>query len=312
MKKLNNHLSIKVSIRLFLLSTVLSIGSVNAQQDPHYTQYMYNTMSINPAYAGSKGHFSITALARSQWVGFPGAPETQTISFDKPLGYSGLGLGVNIINDKLGPASEIYFDGNISYTIRTSEEGNLAFGLRLGGRSLNLDWSKGRFQNPDVLFNQNINNRFLPTIGAGLYYYKPNWYLGVSVPNFLRTEHYNDRTESVVAERLHYFLIAGYVFDVSENVKFKPATIAKFVPGAPISLDVSANFLLREKLTLGLAWRWDDSISAMAGVQVSRNLNIGYAYDLTKSNLGNYHSGTHEVILRYEVFKANLKSPRFF
>ena len=286
---------------------------MRAQQDPQYTQYMFNTLSINPAYAGSRGHFSAAALARTQWVGIDGAPDTQTFSLHAPVGYSGLGLGLNLVNDQLGPSTETYFDASISYSIRTSEEGQLAFGLRLGGRSLSLDWSKGRFQNPDASFNNNVNNRFLPTIGAGLYFHKPNWYVGLSIPNFLRTDHYDDLIESVEAERLHYFFIAGYVFDLSENVKFKPAMLSKIVTGAPLSLDVSANFLFNEKFNLGVAYRWGDSVSAIVGFQITESLNLGYAYDLTTSNYRNYNSGSHEVMLTFNVLdKRKLKCPRFF
>lgn len=299
-------------IYLVLIVFLMPIAGFG-QQDPQYTQYMYNTMTINPGYAASKDHSSFVALARTQWVGISGAPETQTFSFQTPLGYSGLGLGINILNDVLGPSEEIYLDANIAYTIQTSDNGNLAFGLRVGGRMLNIDWSKGRYQNTDVTFNQNVNNRFLPTLGAGLYYYKENWYAGISVPNFLRTDHYDDLIESVAAERLHYFLIAGYVFDIKESIKFKPAAIAKVVSGAPISIDLSANFLFSESFTAGLAYRWGDSISALFGLQVTETLNVGYAYDLTTSNYRNYNSGTHEVMLRYDIFKKpRLRSPRFF
>lgn len=286
---------------------------MHAQQDPQYTQYMYNTMSVNPGYAGSKGHLSVSALGRTQWVGIPGAPETQNISFHTPLGYSGLGFGLNIVNDIIGPSEEIYLDANFSYTIQTSEEGQLAFGLRAGGRMLNIDWSKGNFQNPDVVFNQNINNRFMPTLGAGLFYYQSNWYAGISVPNFLRTDHYDDRIESVAAERLHYFAIAGYVFNISEGLKFKPAVLSKIVSGAPWSVDVSANFLFNDVFTFGMAYRWDDAISSLIGIQISDQLHIGYAYDLTTSNYRNYNSGTHEVMLTFDVLRApRVKSPRFF
>jgi type IX secretion system PorP/SprF family membrane protein len=275
---------------------------------------MFNTMSINPAYAGSKGGLSLSALARSQWLDTPGAPETQTLSFHAPIGFSGVGVGLNLVNDQLGPSQELYFDANVSYTVKTSDQGKIAFGLRLGGRSLNIDWSKGKYHNPvDVVFNTNVSNKFLPTLGAGLYYYTNKWYVGLSVPNFLRTDHYDDFIESTAVERLHYFFIAGYVFDLSENIKFKPAILTKIVSGAPLSLDVSANFLFNEKFNAGLAYRWDDSISAILGIQISKKLNIGYAYDLTTSNYKNYNSGTHEVMLTFEVLKPpKLKSPRFF
>ncbi|KAB1157180.1 type IX secretion system membrane protein PorP/SprF [Tenacibaculum aiptasiae] len=305
-----NNSHFKIITIIFLLLTL----EVYSQQDPQYTQYMYNTMSVNPAYVGSRGHTTITALGRTQWVGVDGAPDTQTLSYDTPLGYSGVGLGVNLTNDNIGPSSEIYLDVNVSYTVRTSDEGNLAFGLKLGGRHLNIDWSKGISENPDILFESNVN-KFLPTIGAGIYYHKPKWYMGVAVPNILRTTHYDDTFNGgdEAEERLHFFLIGGYVFDLSERIKFKPAALAKVVNGAPISIDLSANVLFNEKFRVGLAWRWDDSISALLGLQASKGLHIGFAYDLTTTNYRNYNSGTYELMLRYEIFKPNvLKSPRFF
>ena len=271
------------SIIILVVLCVFTSTSTFAQQDPHYTQYMYNTMSVNPAYVGSRGYKTITALGRTQWVGFEGAPDTQTLSYDSPIGYRGLGLGFNLVNDNIGPSHETYLDGNLSYTIETGEEGNLAFGLKLGGRLLNIDWSKGNiFDLEDDNF-QNINNKFLPTVGAGIYYYKPKWYLGLAVPNFLKSEHYDGSLAAgeTSIERMHFFLIAGYVFDLSEDIKFKPAALAKAVSGAPLSIDVSANFMFVEKFVAGLAWRWDDAISGLLGFQVSDAFYLGYAYDLS-------------------------------
>ena len=291
------------------------ITNVQAQQDPQYTQYMYNTMSVNPAYAGSKGYGVITAIGRTQWVGFEGAPNTQNISYDTPIGYSGLGLGVNLMNDEIGPSKEIYLDANLSYTIETGEEGNLAFGLRLGGRFLNIDWSKGKADKDEPIFGENVN-KFLPTVGAGIYYHEPEWYVGLSVPNILRIEHYDENladTQTTAVERMHFFFIAGYVYDINEDIKFKPAVLVKAVSGAPLSLDVSANFLFNEKFRAGLAWRWDDSISALLGFQASDRLLIGYSYDLTTSNYNVTNSGTHEIMLQYELLRnTKFRSPRFF
>ncbi|CAM1344891.1 PorP/SprF family type IX secretion system membrane protein [Tenacibaculum amylolyticum] len=308
-------LSIKTG--LFLLLVVCFRTIVLAQQDPHYTQYMLNTMSVNPAYVGSKGYTVLTALGRTQWIGFEGAPDTQTLSYDTVLEFKGLGLGFNLVNDKIGPSHELYMDGNVSYTIEIGQEGSLAFGLKLGGRLLNVDWSIGnpRADGDDPVFAQNIVNKFLPTIGAGIYYHEPDWYIGLSVPNFLRQEHYDAERAigNVAVERLHYFLIGGYVFDINESLKFKPAALLKVVFGAPASLDVSANFLIEERFTIGAAWRWDDSVAGLLGFQVSESLYIGYAYDLTTSNYNIANSGTHEVLLRYEIFKqARMRSPRFF
>ena len=301
--------------RVIVLLVLVMSSIAYSQQDPQYTQYMFNTMSVNPAYVGSKGHSVINLLARTQWVGIDGAPRTQTLSYDTPVGYTGVGLGFNLVNDAIGPATETYLDVNVSYTVRTSDEGNLAFGMKLGGRFFSVDWSKGIYRDKvDNQFNANIN-RFLPTIGAGIYYYESNWYAGIAVPNILRTDHYDDASGggTVATERMHYFLIAGYVFDLSENIKFKPAVLSKIVSGAPLSLDVSANFLFNEKFRVGAAWRWGDSVSALLGFQISRSLQMSYAYDLTTSNYSNYNSGTHEVMLRYEIFKTQrMKSSRFF
>ncbi|CAM1345229.1 PorP/SprF family type IX secretion system membrane protein [Tenacibaculum amylolyticum] len=312
MKITNNPLVITIAL-------LLSISSLCAQQDPQYTQYMYNTMSVNPAYAGSSGHTIITALGRTQWVGIQGAPDTQTFSYDTAIGYSGVGLGVNLTNDQIGPSQEIYLDANVSYTVRTSYEGNLSFGLKLGGRHLAIDWSKGTARQQERSFDQNVSE-FFPTIGAGIYYHEPEWYVGVAIPNILRTDHYDDTVATIAngdgdiaEERLHFFGIAGYVFDLNDNLKFKPATLVKVVSGAPLSLDVSANFLFNEKFATGIAWRWGDSMSALLGLQATDNLHIGFAYDLTTSNYSNYNSGTYELFVKWEVFRGEvMKSPRFF
>ncbi|WP_028892599.1 type IX secretion system membrane protein PorP/SprF [Tenacibaculum sp. 47A_GOM-205m] len=303
-----------ISLLLVCVMSICITTDIHAQQDPQYTQYMYNTMNVNPAYAGSRGHTVITALGRMQWVGFEGAPNTQNLSYDTPLGYSGLGLGVNLMNDQVGPSSEIYLDGNVSYTIQTGREGNLAFGLRLGGRLLNIDWTKGTQTDKNDPSFAPVNNKFLPTVGAGIYYHQPQWYVGLSVPNILRMEHYDAKTPGEVAvERMHFFLIAGYVFDINEDLKFKPAALLKGVSGAPLSLDISANLLFNEKFRAGLAWRWDDSISALLGFQVNDSLLIGYSYDLTTSNYNVTNSGTHEILLQYEIFQdIRYRSPRFF
>ncbi len=307
----------KIYYKWICMLIVLGVTvNLHAQQDPQFTQYMFNTMSINPAYAGSKGHAVITAIGRTQWTGFKGAPDTQNLSYDTPLGYSKLGLGFNLMNDKIGPSQEIYFDTNISYTLEIGLEGNLAFGLRLGGRMLNVDWSIGKTTDQEDGFTNNINGKFLPTIGAGLYYHQEKWYVGLSIPNFLRTEHYDQKLENsrqLAEERMHFLLMGGYVFEISDDVKFKPAVLAKGVYGAPLSLDVSANFLFHEKFRTGLAWRWGDSVSALLGFQVSESLLLGYAYDLTTSNYNVTNTGTHEVMLRYEIIKDyRIRSPRFF
>lgn len=298
--------------KLTLLLLVFTFSVVKAQQDPEYTQYMFNTMSVNPAYAGSKDHTVINLLARSQWIGIDGAPTTQTFSYDTQINHSGFGVGINFINDAIGPAKETYVDANVSYALQVNDESFLSLGLKLGTRILNVDWSKGIYKDPDVVFDANIDNKILPTFGIGLFYYTDKFYAGASVSNLIRTEHYDADLERVASEESHLFFIAGYVFDVNYDLKFKPAVLVKNAPNSPMSVDVSANFLYLEKFRGGISYRWDDAISALLGFQVTENLNIGYAYDLTTSNYGNYNSGTHELMLRYEIFNGAMRSPRFF
>ncbi|SHI61037.1 PorP/SprF family type IX secretion system membrane protein [Algibacter luteus] len=301
------------SLILVVFTALLSIET-EAQQDPQFTHYMYNTMSVNPGYAGQRNTLSATALYRTQWVGIDGAPKTMTFGIHSPLRNDRIGLGLNVVSDQLGPAEETSIDANFSYSIPVNESGDLelSFGIKGGLHLLDTDWSKGRYQNEDNAFNENIN-LISPTLGAGLYLHSEKWYLGFAVPNILNTEHYDDFQESIATERLHYFLIGGYVFNLSDNTKLKPAFLVKGVSGAPVIADLSANALFNEKFTLGLAYRWDDSVSGLVGFQLSPEIFIGYAYDATTTALNNYNSGTHEIMLRFELQQiAKILSPRFF
>lgn len=299
----------------FILICSLISVCATAQQEPQYTQYMYNTMSVNPAYAGSTGTTEAALLYRSQWVGISGAPQTQSFSIHSPLRNEKIGLGLSVVNDKIGPSDELYFDGNFSYSIPLGYEKRLAFGLKAGARMLNIDWSKGRYyDSDDVLLNQNINNQMKLAVGAGVYYYTDKWYVGLSVPSFMRSNYYDDVQESIDYDRLHYYLIGGYVFDLNPNLKFKPAFLVKAVSGAPVTADVSANFMIQEKFVIGGSYRTDDSVSILAGFQVAPSFYLGYAFDYTVSQLNKYNDGSHEIILRYQFVQkqSKIKSPRFF
>lgn len=270
-------------------------------------------MSVNPGYAGQRDVLSATALYRTQWVGIDGAPKTVTFGIHSPLRNDRLGLGLNIVSDQLGPAKETSVDANFSYTIPLNDDDTkFSFGVKGGFHLLDTDWSKGIYQNPDNAFNNNVN-LLSPTLGAGMYLHSSNWYLGLAIPNFITKKHYDDFEESIVVERLHFFLIAGYVFDLSRNTKLKPAALVKAVSGAPIIADFSLNALMNDTFTLGVSYRWDDSFSGLAGFQVSDNVYIGYAYDLTSTNLNNYNSGSHEIMFRFELRSVGkILSPRFF
>lgn len=286
-----------------------------AQQNPEYTQYMYNTMIVNAGYTGSTGILEANLLLRKQWIAIEGSPKTGTLGIHFPLSNNKLGLGFNIISDDLGPSSEQTLAGNISYTIDLNESTKIALGVKAGARMLSIDWSKGKFyDNDDVLLNSNVNNKIMGLIGSGIYMYNDKWYAGISVPNFIRHDYYNDVKEAVVSDRLHYYFISGYVFDISSDVKFKPSVLIKAVSGSPLSTDFSTNFLLREKLTLGASYRWDDSIGALIGIQMSETIFLGYSFDYTVTKLNKYNDGTHEVILRFQLPQksSSIKSPRFF
>ncbi|MBT8290255.1 MAG: type IX secretion system membrane protein PorP/SprF [Muriicola sp.] len=303
---------------LFLLCTLTNLS---AQQDAQYTQYMYNTVSVNPGYAGSRGQLSVAALYRAQWVGLEGAPKTQTFNFHTPVGYRGVGLGLSIVNDQIGPTSETYFDMDFSYTIQLAAEKRLSFGLKGSVHLLDIRFSELNqdYTNPggpDPTLQQDIQNKLSPNIGAGIYYHTDKYYLGLSAPRFLETSHFDESSLSTAAEQINLYLITGYVFQMNPLWKFKPTILAKVVQGAPLQVDGSVNFMYNDKFIMGAAYRWDAAVSAMAGFQLSPEFLIGLAYDREITELGTarFNDGSFEVILRYDFIKVkdNLKSPRFF
>ena len=284
-----------------------------AQQDAQFTQYMYNTINVNPAYAGSRGAMSIFALHRTQWVGLDGAPVTNTVSINTPINGSNLGLGVSLINDKIGPTQENAISADLSYTINTSETFKLSFGIKATANLFNLDVTK---LNPVDATDPTLQNynKFTPNIGAGIYLHSDKAYVGFSIPNFIETQNYNDNQVAIYKQKINYYLMAGYVFNIGDEVKFKPALLTKMVQGAPLQVDVSGNFMFNQKFVVGIAYRWSAALSGMVGFQVSDGLYIGYGYDRETTNLKNYNSGSHEIFLRYELFNNidKITTPRFF
>ena len=306
-------------ITIFLaFGFLLFFNETNAQQDPQYTQYMYNMNVVNPAYAGSRGTLSLGLLGRSQWTSVDGAPKTLTFDVHAPLGKK-VGVGLSVIADEIGPAKETNIYADVSYTLTTSEEGRLAFGLKGGVTLLNVNLldvvlpqtgSAG-----DPVFDENINDTF-PNFGAGVYYYTNKWYAGFSVPNIMKSEHLDkDNINTKASEEVHYFLTGGYVFDLSSTVKFKPSLMFKGVAGAPVSVDINANFLMYDRFEVGASYRIEDAVSLLFNFGVTPDFRIGYAYDYTISEFSNSQTGgSHEIILLYDIdfSKKNVKSPRFF
>lgn len=295
---------------------LLLLSSISyAQQDAQFTQYMYNTININPAYAGSREAMSVFILHRAQWVGLDGAPKTTTASIHTPINDSKVGIGVSIINDKIGPSVENNIAVDFSYSIPVSDVYKLSFGLKATANILDVDFNKLVIINPgDPTFQNSIDNKFSPNIGVGFYLHSDKSYIGISAPSLLETKHFENNSSSVAYERIHYYMIAGHVFDLNENVKFKPSILTKYVQGAPLQVDVSGNFMINEKFTAGVSYRWSAAVSAMVGFKASDSWFIGYGYDLDTTTLGDYNSGSHEIFLRYELFKKinKITTPRFF
>lgn len=312
-----NKSALITNMKPIVFMVVILVGMLSyGQQDAQYTQYMYNTVSVNPGYAGSRGHISIAALHRSQWVGLEGAPVTQTFNVHSPIGYRGVGLGLSIVNDQIGPTSETNFDIDFSYTVWTSTEGRLSFGLKTSANLLDIRYSELNQFTTDPTLQQDIDNRLTPNIGAGVYYHTTKFYAGLSVPRFLETSHFQESNLSTAKEQMNFYLITGYVWDLNPFLKFKPTLLTKATRGAPLQVDLSANFMLNEKFILGAGYRWDAAFTGMAGFNISNKFLIGIAYDKETTELGNaaFNDGSFEVIFRYDFIstKNNLKSPRFF
>lgn len=315
---------IKKSILLPILFIGITIQGLVAQQDAQYTQYMFNTLSVNPAYAGSRGQLTFAGLYRSQWIGLNGAPETFTINLHSPIRNSRLGYGLSVVNDNIGDGTvqETYLDAVISYTLDVSQNAKLSFGLKGGGNMLSLDFSKLRNFDQEVVQQDNIDSQFSPNFGLGVYYHTDRFYAGLSAPNILETEFFdnNDNDANSVnflaTERINFYFITGYVFDLNGNLKFKPALLTKAVGGAPLQVDISANFLFADRFSFGAAYRWDAAVSALAGFQITDQIMLGLAYDKETTELGTrrFNDGSFEIFLRLELLKKFQKtvSPRFF
>ncbi|MGY5351793.1 PorP/SprF family type IX secretion system membrane protein [Wenyingzhuangia sp. IMCC45533] len=295
---------------VLLLVFVFSIKTYS-QQDPHYTMYMYNMNIVNPAYAGSTKHLNISVLGREQWVGIEGAPSTYTANIHSRIG-KGFGLGVSLITDKIGPQSENSLFADLSYTFPVSRTGNLSFGLKLGGSAFSIDRITESNDSDSTL--DGGRTELFPNTGAGALYHTDIFYVGLSVPNFLRADHINDDDTSEAEEVEHIFFTSGYVFQAKDYLKIKPSTLVKFAPGTPVSIDLSLNFLFYDKFEFGISNRLDDAWAGTFNFQATDAIRLGYAYDYTTSELNEFSRGSHEFFILYKIplSARNIKSPRFF
>ncbi len=307
----------KIFITLII---ALSTVAVYAQQDAMFTHYMFNTLSVNPAYAGSRDALSITGLHRSQWVGFDGAPTTQTLTVHSPVFNENLGVGLTVVNDKIGPVNTTAFYGDFAYKLKLNETSKLAFGLSAGLNVRQAGLTDVKLDDQtDNSFAHNASSDLLPNFGFGLYYSTSKYYVGLSTPRLLNNDFKTNNTEggtNLASEKRHYFLIAGAVFNMSETLKFKPTTLVKVTKGSPVQLDLTATFIYQDKVWAGLMYRTEDAVGVMAGIYITPQLALGYSFDWSYGNKTlKYNGGSHEIMLMYDLNfkgKARIRSPRFF
>ncbi len=305
---------------ILYITFFLSITSVSAQQDPEYTHYMYNMSVVNPAYAtGIPAMMNFGALYRTQWVGAVGAPKTFTF-FGHTAISEKVEAGISFISDDIGDGAKkennVYAD--FAYVLDLGGKNKLSLGLKAGISSMQTNFNGFRFNDPavDMAFAENINTT-KPNIGVGAYYFRDNLYVGLSVPNLLKSKYIEEKSgvNAFGSDNIHTFLTAGYVFQLDDMWKLKPAFMTKIVKGAPLSIDLTANVLYNNKFEFGAAYRIDDSVSALFNFNVTQTLRVGYAYDYTLTNFGQFNSGTHEIMLLFDLDllgKGFDKSPRFF
>ncbi len=299
---------------LILIITCVTLP-VLAQQDPMFTHYMYNTLWLNPAYAGSRDALTVTGIHRSQWVAFDGAPQDQTITAHTPIMRGKLGVGMSVMNDRIGPTKSTFIAADVAYPIKLNKKSKLAFGLKGMVNIYNNNLSSLQLEDsrPDEAFGQNVHS-VLPNVGAGVYYYREQFYAGLSTPRLLQNK-FDGSLSAQSAEQRHFFFIMGFVHKINSNVKFKPTVFIKATKAAPIEADLTASFLI-SKFNVGLMYRTKESVGLLAGYQISDPFYIGYSFDWSTTNTtGKYNGGSHEFVLRYDlvsITKAKLKSPRYF
>lgn len=310
------------TIKKIITVLVLTIGSlsINAQQAPMYTHYMNNTLVVNPAYAGSRDALTVTALQRLQWVGFEGAPLTNTITMHMPLRNKHIGLGLSVMNDKIGPSNNTSVYVDYAYIMKLTENSKLALGLSAGANIIQTNLNSLQLDNPDdPAFQENIKNHATPDVGFGVYYSRERFYAGISAPNLLQNSYSvieNNETTLIGKEQRHYFLIAGALLQMTDDLAFKPTTLVKVTPGAPIQADLTGSFIIMKRLLLGAMYRTGDAVGGLVGFDITDQLHIGYSYDWSFGlQTSMYNQGSHELVLRYDFIcfdKKQIHSPRNF
>lgn len=309
---------ISVKRIIMMVSISMAINTASAQYDPLFTQYMFNEMFINPAYAGSREAISSTALYRDQWAGIDGAPKTQTLSVHGPIRNKKMGLGFSVMNESIGIEKKVGVFGTYAYRIQTSDNGRLSFGLQGGIINLRQNFLEViEHDEGDPQFSENVQS-VVPNAGFGIYYNTKKMYAGLSIPrlidNYLDVENGLDFKNKFDSKNFHYFLTGGYVFDLNDNVKLKPMTMIKASNGAPVQVDFSAAIQFKEIFWIGSTVRSGDAVALFTQINITKQLRLGYSFDYTLTRLNDYGHGSHEITLGYDIplQRTGVLSPRYF
>ena len=299
--------SLVKSITVLVFSTIFFSTDLSAQQDAMYSMYMFNGLAVNPAYAGSRERVSFTALYRNQWTGLEGAPNTAVVVGHAPLANDNVGLGLSVVSDNISIFNRMSITANYAYRIKT-RRGKLSLGASATFNNYRARWNELTLNDTDDrALTTNPNNVMTPNFGLGVYYYSEKFYAGISVPQLLNsslTDNFKLAKDEVSAkEYRHYFATMGTIFKLSDNIKFKPSVLFKYVKNAPFQADINAAILMKEALWFGASYRTGDAVSVMVEYMFSKKLRVGYGYDITLSELNNYSSGTHEIMVGFEFGK---------
>lgn len=303
-------------LRFFVFSGGLMLlfsVSTKAQQDPVYTQYMNNLMSVNPAYTGVRGVGSTSMLFRKQWMNFNGSPISSSITLGLPIDSLHIGAGFDFLYDNIGPLTTTAIFLDYSYRIQITESTQLSFGLKGGFNFVqaNLKELYRHDYDDQYILEYGDFSRLMPNFGIGLFWFSKDFYVGLAIPRLLQNKYYKDVTivEAANREERHYFLNGAYQFRLSEQIVFKPGITTILVAGAPATADFDLSFMYMDKFWFGAMYRISDALGAYVQLQVQENLKIGFSYEYPHTSLNEFNNGTIEVMLRYD-FKT--KSTQLF
>lgn len=307
----------KINKILLIAIIVLGVQNLKAQQEPQYTQYMFNMMSVNPAYTGTREALNALLLSRLQWVGVEGAPRSHTFALHSPINNKKIGLGASIIADNIGPVTNTYINVNYAHRIQLNENITLSLGLKGGIYNYYVGLSDLQLNEFDNSFTEDYKKNFQPNIGAGAYLYTKDYFVGISAPKLIQTDLEDAGSSDDIASELkrHYFITGGYIFTLNSDWKLKPSVLSKMVEGAPPSLDITAQALYKDKFWLGSTYRVGDAVAVLFQMQVNRQLTVGYSYDVTVSGMSKVTNGSHEILISYDFAgfsNDKVKSPRYF